>query len=380
MILFTPGPVQIDPARYARLPQLHHRTAPFREIVLETGLMLSRLCGARAPAFLLTSSGTGAMEASIANCAPPGSRVLVVSGGRFGRRWAEIAGAFGCEVDLLAFEPGRAIDPGVVARRARENPPDLLALTHVESSTGLRADIAAIMEGIGEPRPLVALDAIASVGSEAIEADRWGIDLLAGAGQKALAAPPGVSFVIASPRARDAARRPGHPRYYFSFERFERGERRGDTPFTPAVTAVQLLHESLRILDTRGIERVLRRHAVCSDALAGAGAALGLGLLAETPSCSVQAFAVPSGTDADALIDELARRHGVVCAAGQDEMKGRLIRTGFPGIYGGETLERLVRGLAAVLEGSAGAKGDLDAALERLKPVTELEPLFYPLT
>lgn len=375
MILFTPGPVFIDPARYARLPQLHHRTEPFRAIVRKTGRSLSSLCGARMPAFLLACSGTGAMEAAVANCAPPGSRVLVAAGGKFGRRWAEIASAFGCEVDLLAFEPGREIDPATVGGRARSTAPDVVALTHVESSTGLRADIDAITASLGEPRPLVMLDAIASVGSERIEAERWGIDLLAGAGQKALAAPAGVSFVIASERAREAARRAGRPRYYFSFERYEAGEETGDTPFTPAVTAVQLLHESLGVIDRRGRTVVLDRHARCSRVLEDALDAIGLRRFPDRPSCSVQAFFPPPGVHPDDLIADLSRRSGILCAGGQESLRGRIVRIGFPGIYGGELLEELVTGIGEVLA-ARGRGGDLPAALERIAAVGDLAPLF----
>lgn len=337
--------------------------------------MLSDLCGAEMPAFLLAASGTGAMEAVIANCAPPGTRVLVAEGGKFGRRWAEIAGAFGCEVDLLAFEPGREIDPDRVARRVREKAPDLLALTHVESSTGLRTDIAKIVSRLEGPRPLIALDAIASVGSERVEMDRWGIDLLAGAGQKALAAPAGVSFVIASRRARQTARRAGHPRYYFSFERFEAGETDGDTPFTPAVAAVQLLHDSLLIMKTAGICAVLDRHELCGGALCRAAETLGLRIFPERPSFSVQAFVPPEGMAADALIGELAERHRIVCAGGQDGLRGRIIRTGFPGICSGAMIERLVRGLSAALS-AQGCPADLSGALGHLAQVRTLAPLF----
>lgn len=375
MILFTPGPVSIDPARYARLTQLYHRTPEFRRVVLETGRMLAGLCGSAMPAFLLASSGTGAMEAVIANCAPPGARVLVAAGGKFGRRWAEIAGAFGCEVDMLAFEPGRETDPETVVRRVRETSPYLLALTHVESSTGLRTDVEAITAGLGASRPLVALDAVASAGSETIEMDRWGIDLLAGAGQKALAAPAGVSFVIASERAREAARGKGHPRYYFSFERFEAGEPRGDTPFTPAVAALQLMHESLGVMEKTGRGPLMERHRRFSEALHAAVASLGMRPLPERPSCSVQAYLPPDGVDADSLLAELSGLHGIVCAGGQDELRGKIIRTGFPGIYSGAVLERFVRGLSGALD-SAGRETDLDAALELLTPVRGRGPLF----
>jgi alanine-glyoxylate transaminase/serine-glyoxylate transaminase/serine-pyruvate transaminase len=239
----------------------------------------------------------------------------------------------------------------------------------------LLIDIGAVTAGLGRDRPLVALDAVASVGSERVQMDLWGIDLLAGAGQKALAAPAGVSFVIASQRAREAAQHAGQPRYYFSFERLEAGESTGDTPFTPAIAAVQLMHDSLRIIEETGVERVLERHERCSEAVIGAFSACGLRSFPERPSCSVQAFLPPEGMDANELIEGLAGQYGILCAGGQDRLKGKIIRVGFPGIYSGTMLERLVRGLWSVLR-SHGSTADLSGAMDRLAPVSGIAPLF----
>ncbi len=276
LILLTPGPVHIDSRRFAALPPMHHRTGRFREMVIETGRMIGDLCGTRGTAFLFAASGTGAMEAIVANVAHPGAKVLVIEGGKFGRRWGEIARAFECEVDLLQFSMGESVDPTLVAERVEKSSPDLIALTHVESSTGLRLDLEGILSALPDRRPLIALDAIASAGSEKIMMDQWGIDVLAGAGQKALAAPAGVSFVIAGPRAMEAASRNPRPGFYFSFDRYGEGMNTGDTPFTPAVHSVQLLHGSLESIRDAGMDVVLGRHEASSNALSSAFEILGM--------------------------------------------------------------------------------------------------------
>ena len=376
LILLTPGPVHIDPRRFAALQPMHHRTGRFREMVIDTGRMLGDLCGTKESAFLFAASGTGAMEAVIANVAHQGAKVLVVEGGKFGRRWAEIAEAFECEVDILRFSMGESVNPARVAERVRVFSPDLIALTHVESSTGLRLDIEGIISALPDRRALLALDAIASAGSENILMDKWGIDVLAGAGQKALAAPAGVSFVIAGPRAMKAAAENPRPVFYFSFERYGEGMKTGDTPFTPAVHSVQVLHGSLETIRRNGIETVFDRHENFSAALTAAVEALGMRSFPDTPSRSVQAFLPPEGISCEAVIRFLGEKHSIIIAGGQDEMAGRIVRTGFPGIYSGQVLERLVRGLAGTLDGVG-----LETALALLGPVRNMSPLFdSPLT
>jgi aspartate aminotransferase-like enzyme len=375
-MLLTPGPVHIDPRRFAALTPMHHRTGRFREMVIDTGRMLGDLCGTRESAFLFAASGTGAMEAVIANVAHPGAKVLVVEGGKFGRRWAEIARAFECEVDILRFPMGKDVEPARVGERAGEFSPDLIALTHVESSTGLRLDIEGIISALPDRSALIALDAIASVGSEKIMMDKWGIDVLAGAGQKALAAPAGISFVIAGPRAMEASVRNTRPGFYFSFKRYSEGMKTGDTPFTPAVHSVQMLHGSLESIRGRGIDSVLDRHKAFSGSLAAAVEALGMRSFPDSPSRSVQAFVPPEGVSCEAVIRSLGERHGIIIAGGQDEMAGRIVRIGFPGIYGGQVIVRLVTGLADALD-----RADLENALSLLGPVRNLPPLFdSPLT
>jgi aspartate aminotransferase-like enzyme len=376
LILLTPGPVHIDPRRFAALPPMHHRTGLFREMVIDTGRMIGELCGARETAFLFAASGTGAMEAVVANVAHPGSKVLVVEGGKFGRRWGEIARAFECEVDIIHFKMGEVVDPARVAERAEEFSPDLITLTHVESSTGLRLDVEGIVSALPHRRALIALDAIASVGSENILMEEWGVDVLAGAGQKALAAPAGVSFVIAGQRAMEAASRNPRPAFYFSFDRYGEGMKTGDTPFTPAVHSVQLLHGSLERIRGAGIDAVFGRHEASSSAISNAFEILGMSSFPDLPSRSVQAFLPPEGILCEAVITFLGEKHGIIIAGGQDEMAGRIIRTGFPGIYSGQVLEKLVNGLAAAL-----GERDLEKAFAPLEPVRNLPPLFdSPLT
>ena len=374
-IMVSPGPVHIDPARWRDLPLMHHRSEPFREIFRDTTRMLAALLGTASPVHLVTASGTGAMEMALANCTRPGSILLVVSGGKFGDRWAEIGEAFGCRTEILSFEWGKAIEPARVVDRAREMKPDCIALTHVESSTGLLCPLEEIARNLPDPRPVVLVDAIASLGVETLRMDEWGVDAVAAASQKALAAPPGLGFVSLGERARAVADSIERPRYYFSLERYENGYPGGDTPFTPAVQTVQLVHESLTIMERLGWEEAARRHRQAASAFMEAAGRLSLRSLPETPSSAVQTFLLPDGCAGRRVIEQLYNKHGVIMAGGQQSLAGKAVRTGFLGIHSGRRLGDVVRAVGQVL-GEAGFEVDTSGAAESISKISDQAAIF----
>ncbi|MBN2071979.1 MAG: alanine--glyoxylate aminotransferase family protein [Candidatus Krumholzibacteriota bacterium] len=364
-ILMTPGPVHIQRSSWDGLENLHHRTGRFREIVLEIEAGLRKLAGTSSPAYLLTASGTGAMESAIVNLTVPGSKVLVVSGGKFGDRWKELADSNRCSTDILKFEPGRAIDIEMVRDRIAATRPEFLAVTHVESTSGLLLDLERLAKALSEERPYLIVDAIASLGSEDLRFDDWGIDLLVGAGQKALQAPAGISFVLISERARAKALKNSPSGYYLSYEKYDGGRASGDLPFTPAIDSFQLLHRSLGKISATGKDIWLERQRASSASLVEAASFLGLALFAETPSSSVQAFIIPETVDAGDLIDAVAEREGIIITGGQGILEGKIIRTGFTGLYSRDIVARLIKALGRSLE-ERGLEVDIERALHCL--------------
>ncbi|MCK4539006.1 MAG: alanine--glyoxylate aminotransferase family protein [Candidatus Krumholzibacteria bacterium] len=364
-LLLTPGPVHIQPGAWGSLEPVHHRTERFREIVRESSAMIGVLAGTSRDVFFLTASGSGAMESAICNLTSPGTRVMTVSGGKFGDRWTELALAFGCDVDPVRFEPGKRIDVSIILDRMEKKTPAVITLVQVESSTGLLLELGKLLESLPEPRPLVILDAVASLGSEEIRMDDWGIDLLVSAGQKALAAPPGISLVIASERAAALYRKNDNRKYYFSYRRYEEGMLTMDTPFTPAVQSLQIMHGSLVKMKDDGVEAVRERHAVFAQAFLRAAALLGLECFPEVPSASVQALRMPQGVIADDLLLYLVDKKGLRLTGGQGELKGKMIRTGFLGVHCAGVTRSLVEGLAGGLR-EQGFDRDLGRALGEL--------------
>ena len=375
-IVLSPGPVHVSPSQWEGLRHLHHRSDEFRTIVRETEGMIQELIGTDSPVYSISASGTGGMEFAATNMTSPGYTVLVVSGGKFGDRWAELCGAYGCRVNHVQLPPGVAIDVGNIVERVRAYGPDILALTHVESSTGLRAPIEELIGALPEPRPVIMLDAIASVGAESLSMDAWGIDAVVAASQKAFAAPPGASFVVLSPRAQKLTQIVNRRHlYYFSLRRYEKGRQKGDTPFTPAIHTMQIMHRSLRRIQEIGWERVRERHRRASRAFIEAAAHLSLKSLPENPSDAVQVFKIPDGYGPADLVGELAEREGLIVAGGQGQLAGKVVRTGFLGLHGGKTLERAIDSIARVVA-QGGCVVDAGAARRAMEVISDQEDLF----
>jgi aspartate aminotransferase-like enzyme len=367
-VIVSPGPVHVAPEAWKDLQPLHHRSGEFRNIIRECESALQELLHTSSPVYLLTSSGTGAMEAAVANVTVPGSRVLVVSGGKFGRRWAEICDAYECRTSVMRFEDGTAIDVDSVAERIDRERPEFVALTHVESSTGLLFPLRELAERFrGDDRPILVVDAISSLGAEDFSMDEWGIDVAIGASQKSLAAPPGVSFAAVGKRALGLVGRRPKGAYYFDFHRARLAAVSGDTPFTPAISTIQIMHRSLRSMRAFGFEKVISRHRTASGAFLRAAEHLSLESFVKNPSSAVQVLMLPTECPGERVLAYLARE-GFVAADGQDDLKGRVLRTGFLGLHGSKTLERLVSAFAKALR-ECGATVDAASAVASIREV-----------
>ncbi len=374
-ILVSPGPVDVPGDASSSIAQLHHRSLEFEIIVEESAGMVREALGTSHPVHFIAASGTGAMEAAVANATAPGARLLVVSCGKFGDRWAEIAAAYDCDVSTMRLSEGSSVDVEAVVDRVRSERPRYLALTHVESSTGLLFPLRELARLLGEDRPVVIVDAVSSFIAEEMPMDEWGIDVVVGASQKALAAPAGVSFVAMGARARAGASRRGL--YYFDLERYGSGAGKSATPFTPAVQTMQIAHRTLSEMRRLGFDAVRSRHERSSRAFLSACGALGLASFPDSPSSAVQALRLPGGISSETILGSLARR-GFIAAGGQGKLRGSIIRTGFLGLHGASTLIRLVGALGESLR-AAGIEADLPGAEKRMREYDEAEPLFRPL-
>ncbi|HEX7255958.1 MAG TPA: alanine--glyoxylate aminotransferase family protein [Gaiellaceae bacterium] len=336
--LFTPGPTPVPPPVLEAMsrPIIHHRSSDFREIFQRCLDRLAEVYRTGSDVLIYTSSGTGGMESAVSNLTRPGDRVVVVSAGHFGERWAAMGGNFGCDVDTVEYEWGESPSADDLAARLGElGGAKVVFLTHSETSTGVVADVQALAAAGKEAGALVVVDAVSSLGAVPLETDAWGLDAVISGSQKALMTPPGLATVSVSRDALAAVERNPVGRYYFDWEQTRERQAAFDPAFTPAVSIVVGLDVALGLLLEEGLEQAFERHTRLGRACRAGVKAMGLELFSpdDDRSAVVTAINAPDGIDSGELVQTLRDRHGIVLAPGQGPLKGRVFRIGHIGYY-----------------------------------------------
>ncbi len=353
--LRVPGPTPIpDEVREAQAqPMIDHRGSEFAELLRELRAGLAELIGTRGEVLLLTGSGSGALEAAVVNTLSPGDRVLAVTMGAFGDRFAAIAEAFGAHVDRLEVEWGEAAEPAALAERlSSAEPYRAVLLTHNETSTGvanpLAELVAAVRSAPGDPLALV--DGISGLGAMPFEMDEWGVDLVVSASQKAWIASPGIAIAAVGDRARTAGQTARMPRFYWDFAEARRWSEQDQTPWTPAVSVLFGLRVGVRRLLAEGRYGTWGRHDAIAGGVQAGIESLGLRLLAAPGrrSPTVTAAWLPDGLEW-APFNAAMRKRGLVVAGGQGRLAGRILRFGHMGDVGIDEMADALRVMADVL-------------------------------
>ena len=336
--LFTPGPTPVPGEVLAVMaePIIHHRGPDFRQIYGRVLERLQTVCRTEHDVLLFTASGTAAFESAVANLTSPGDRPVVVSAGYFGERWLALTRAFAADPVELRYAWGESPDPDDLrSTLADAGGAPVVYLVHSETSTGVVADVQALAAVAKDAGAIVVVDAVSSLGAVPLETDAWGIDVTVSGSQKALMAPPGLSFASVSPAALDAATRATSPRFVLDWERTRSGQQALDAPFTPAVSLVRALDVALGLLLAEGLEVAFDRHARLGRACRGGIKAMGLELFSsdDDRSAVVTAFRVPEAVDAAQLLLTLRDGHGIQLIGGQGELRGRIVRIGHIGWF-----------------------------------------------
>ncbi|MEO5575502.1 MAG: alanine--glyoxylate aminotransferase family protein [Gaiellaceae bacterium] len=336
--LFTPGPTPVPPQVLAALsePVLHHRAPDFREVYARVLGRLQEVHRTQTEVLLFTCSGTGAFESAIVNLCSPGERVLAVSAGSFGERWAAMARIYGCDVEELRYAWGETPSPDDLrAKLAGSEPVSLVFLVHSETSTGVVADVQALAAVAKDAGTLIVVDAVSSLGAVPLEMDDWGLDIVVSGSQKALMTPPGLATVAVSAAAWEQVARSTLPSFYFDWERTRKAQVQLDSSFTPAVSLIVALDVALGLLLEDGLENAFERHVRLGRACRAGIRAMGLELFSpdEDRSAVVTAARMPDGLDSSELTLVLRERHGVTIAGGQGELKDAIFRIGHIGWY-----------------------------------------------
>ena len=339
--LFTPGPTPLLPAAQQAIAaaDMHHRTAEFRDIFTRTLADLKTFIDTQNDVLILAASGSGAMEASVSNLTSPDDNVLVLTAGKFGERWRDIAKAFGCQVEVLSAPYGQTFDLAEV--KSKVEGVHVLYMQATETSTGVRHDVKGVASLLQGTDTLLVVDAITGLGTTKFDVDGWGIDIIIGGSQKAVMIPPGLAFLAVSERAWQRMEQTKNPRYYFDLRKERKAAAKGESAFTPATALIVGLLAALDYIrksgkgDLAAGREALIQNAETSAEMVRAGVrALGLELFAPTcPAAAVTAVLPPAGVDSSALVKEFRERFAMVVANGQGEMKGKMIRIAHLGYY-----------------------------------------------
>jgi aspartate aminotransferase-like enzyme len=377
--IFTPGPTQIPERVTVAMSQPfpYHRGPEFKKLFVEVTANLQYVFQTQSEVLLLTASGTGGMEACVANLLLSGQKALVIVAGKFGERWQELCAAFGIETVVLEAPWGEA--PNLEAlRKMLQAHADIAAVfcTHNETSTGVVSEVKAIAELThAHTDALIVVDGITSVGVLPFYMDRWDIDVCVTGSQKGVMVPPGMAYVALSERAlkryatyqNDALlKKKRLPHYYWDFGKTRETAKEGMTAWTPAITLLMGLQESLRMMRETGLENLWNHYAKLAQSVRAGVQALGLELFAQAPSNALTAVKVPDGIDGRKLVETLRAQYGVTIAGGQGPLKGKIFRMTHMGHYDHLDMVALMAALELALR-DLGWKFELGAGIAAMQ-------------
>ena len=368
ILLMLPGPTTVDPRVLAAMSKavVNHRGAKYGEILTETTELMSKVFQTPNKSYLLTGSGTAAMEAAIANTVAPGEKMLNIVGGKFGERFMKIAQAHGIDTQELAVEWGTAVTPKQIEEALDENE-DIKAISviHNETSTGVAAPIEEIGKVMKNYDALYIVDTVSSLGGDYVDVEKFGIDVCVTGSQKCLAAPPGMAAITLSDDAWKAVDSFDTNTFYLDLKAARKSGDKNppETPYTPSVSLTYAMNEALKIVMEEGLENRIARHHKAANASVAAVKALGLELFADeaVSSATVTAVKMPEGI-ADADFRGTTRdKYGVELAGGQDHLKGNIFRIGHMGCISYKELVQTfaaigmtLKGLGAIEDAGAG--------------------------
>ena len=338
MNLRIPGPIPVpdDILDQMSLQMINHRGPEYKDLLYSTTDRLKRVFETEGDVWIITGSGTAAMEAAVVNTLSPGDKVINATIGVFGNRFTDIASMYGADVITLRFPFGEAIDLDVLRQELSDNPDvKAVTVTHNETSTGVANDLPAVASVVkGEFDKLILVDGISSVASIPLRTDAWELDVVATASQKGWMVPPGFAFLSFGERAWQAHAESTMPKFYLDVAQYKKYYEIGQPPYTPSVSIMFALDLALEHLLSEGMGSVYERHAAIGRFTRDGVRDLGLELFPKDESYAsdtVTAVTVPDGVDATVLVGKLRTDHDVIISGGQASLAGKIFRIGHMG-------------------------------------------------
>jgi aspartate aminotransferase-like enzyme len=336
--LMIPGPTMV-PERVIQAmtrPVINHRGVLFEGLLKDCTQRLKTVFQTNNDVILFPSSGTGVMEAAIANFVGKNEKVLALTVGVFGERWAEIARRYGADVEVVATEVGYAIDPKVVeARLAKDTNHEIkvILVTHNETSASVTNDVQAISAARGSHPALLMVDSVSGLGAMELKTDDWNLDVVVAGSQKSLMIPPGIGVMAVSAKAWAKADVTDNPKFYWDAKSARKALEKWQNPYTPPVSLLFGLQEALKMIEEEGLATIFVRHRKLRNCIRAAAKALGLKLLAQDycASNAVTGIYPPEGVEAKKVQKIMRETYGVTMAGGQKALEGKIFRIGHMG-------------------------------------------------
>jgi len=332
---------------------VNHRGPEFHQLITDVTADLKTVFQTKNDVLLLTGSGTGGLEAAVVNMLSPKDKVLSVSIGVFGDRFAAIAKEFGADVVPLKIEWGKAADPDAIKKALKDNPGVKAAMvTHNETSTGVTNDLQSISKVVKDAGKLLIVDAISSLGSINLPVDDWHCDVVITASQKGWMVPPGMAMVSVSAEGWQAHAAARMPRFYWDFTRAKKNfDEKKENPWTPAISVVYAFSVALKMMLKEGIPNIFARHERVGRMTRDGIKKLGLPLFADPARASntVTAVGIPEGLDGKKLRQVLREEYKVVLAGGQQTLDGKIFRIGHLGMVDEKDVKEILAAIEKVL-------------------------------
>ncbi len=363
--LLAPGPTPVPPRTLLAMaqPLIHHRSADFQEVIGKVRAGLKKLFQTQNEVLTFCSSGTGAMESSVANLLSPGDKAITVSGGKFGERWALILKAYGCTPVELKVPWGQAVKPADVAKLLKDDPSiKAMYVQALETSTGVDHPIEELAKVTKDTGAVLVVDAVSALGAYPIPVDQWGLDVVLSGSQKALMLPPGLAFASIGPKALEMMKTSKCPKFYFSWAKEMKSQMENKGAFTSPVTLFMGILDIFAMLDEWGMDKVYAETVIRSKAFKAAVKSWGLDLYSkERPSVALTAVACPENIDGQKVVKWLKDKYGIFIAGGQDQAKGKIFRVAHMGyinefdtLQAISAIEMALKGLGYAFEMGSG--------------------------
>jgi alanine-glyoxylate transaminase/serine-glyoxylate transaminase/serine-pyruvate transaminase len=360
-LLLGPGPSNPHPRVLAALsqPLLGHLDPAFLALLDEAQARLRTLFGTLNPLTLpLSATGSGGMEACLANLLEPGERAVIGVAGVFGERMCEVARRIGAQVERVETEPGTALPAEAMADAIARVRPRVVAFVHAETSTGVLQPVEAIAAAARRAEAFLVLDCVTSLGGLPVTLDAWGVDAAYSGTQKCLSCPPGLSPISFSPRALERVRARHTPvqSWYFDvtlLSTYYGSER--VYHHTAPISMVYALAEALRVVEEEGMPAREHRHRAAAAALIEQLATLGFTPLVapevRLPTLTTLCLPEAVRTRGEAkLRRQLLDEHGIEVGGGLGKLAGSVWRVGLMGENArAANVARLVEALRAIL-------------------------------